>query len=133
MVVADLNGSSDDINGNGNGNGQQFRLVFDRKDVLKLIGLVLGVVTAAAGAIIPLMGYIFQTRYKALQEHAAIELSIALNEQRGKRVDDALVDAKKILRTLDINQRVLMRDNEIPKWRIEKLPEDIDFGDLEME
>lgn len=120
------------------------RLELGRRDFFRLGGFILGIVGAMTVSIVPLMGYIFQTRHDALMEHASIKQTAALAQQelklirisegeRDGRVDKSLADAKKILQTLDINQRTLMRVGEVPRWRIKALPAGIDFSDIEVE
>lgn len=127
-----------------NGGGYKTKLEIERRDLLKLAGIILGVLSFAAATAIPLMLYVFQTRSDAIVQHAAIEQAAALHEQQAELLrafdqerlsDDRTVtkDMKAILRTLDQNQRALMREAEVPRRKITPLPSGVSFDDLDLD
>ena len=120
----------------GNG-GPKTKLEVERRDLFKVAGFILALVVPVVAGGVGLSMYIFQTRAEALVEHAVIEQAAALHAQEAKLRrefrDNATTDTKKILRTLDINQRKLMTARRIPEEKMEPLPASVSFDDLGIE
>jgi len=126
------------------GSGAVTQLEIQRRDLFKVAGFVLALVVPIVGGIVGLSMYIFQTRSAAIAEHAEIDKRAALAAQRAElqrefdeREADAVMtdveDTKKIVLTLDTNQRTLMQVIGTPRRRIEPLPVGVSFEEMGIE